>query len=159
LIPKKISDAWALHRQKSCKVFVVHLRRPKRSDPNESRSDPFFEFGSFGCTGCHGHNLMNPKHAEELRGARLAFAQGGHRGFRLVYLTPRIRIVEWGDRLEARWKPGEMPFVYEKAPVLVANGRVTSDFPLIEEHVNHTARLSIVGGFSSRFRARTKPLA
>ena len=35
-------------------VFFVHLRRPNRSDPDEQRDDPFYEFGSFGCTGCHG---------------------------------------------------------------------------------------------------------
>ena len=34
-------------------VFIVHLRRPKKNDPEEMRSDPFWEFGSFGCTGCH----------------------------------------------------------------------------------------------------------
>src|SRR5688500_10149371 len=104
-------------------VYVIHLRRPNsaRKDPNERRTDPFWEFGSFGCTGCHSNNLFNPRHAAELEGARLAFAQGGRQGFRLVFLTPPITIKNWEDRCEARWVPAEMPFRYEHAPVLVAN--------------------------------------
>jgi hypothetical protein len=42
----------------SNQVFVVMLRRPRK---NDRRSDPFWEFGSFGCTGCHGKNLLHPK--------------------------------------------------------------------------------------------------
>src|ERR1035438_6995686 len=64
-------------------VFIVHLRRPKsKCDP---RSDPFWEFGSFGMTGCHASNLMNPRNAQNLECARLAFVQGGPKGMRLVY--------------------------------------------------------------------------
>jgi hypothetical protein len=67
----------------AARVIVVHLRQPKRGDPGESRSDPFYEFGSFGCTKCHSRNLMHPRRAHELDGARFAFAQGGRLGFRL----------------------------------------------------------------------------
>ena len=79
----------------SCEhVHIVLLRRPKsaKEDPRESRSDPFWEFGSFGCTGCHGGNILHPRNADEIAGGRLAFAQGGDNGFRLVYLTPAVTV-------------------------------------------------------------------
>jgi hypothetical protein len=65
------------------KVYIVHLRRPKsaRVEPNERRDDPFWEFGSFGCTRCHSDNLMHPKHAKELDEARLAFVKAGKTAF------------------------------------------------------------------------------
>jgi hypothetical protein len=139
------------------KVYIIHLRRPNRRDPNERRSDPYWEFGSFGCTGCHSNNLFHPRHAKELDGARLAFAQGGPLGFRLVLLTPPVEIKNWGDRLEARWTPAEMPFRYKHAPLLAANDR-RSDFPTLERFALGTARASIEGGFSSHFRSRAVPL-
>src|SRR5688500_11872968 len=113
------------------KVFIVHLRRPNRRDPRESRADPYFECGSFGCTGCHSKNLMNLRHADAIEGARLAFAQGGDKGFRLVLLTPPITIRQWKDRCEARWSPAEMPFKSQHAPVLVRNNG-DSDFPALK---------------------------
>jgi hypothetical protein len=73
------------------RVILVMLRRPRRGDPNEMRTDPLWEFGSFGCTGCHRANLMNPTKLTELNGARLGFAQNGLRGIKLVHLTPPIR--------------------------------------------------------------------
>ena len=57
-------------------IRIVMLRRP-RKDGKEMRSDPFWEFGSFGITGCHANNIMHPKRCKELEGTRLAFAQGG----------------------------------------------------------------------------------
>lgn len=113
------------------RVVVVHLRRPNRDDPREMRSDPFWEFGSFGCTGCHRRNLMNPRRIHELEGTRLAFAQGGPKGFRLVLLTPPVEVVRHRDRCELRWEPARMPFRYDSAPLLVdAEGK--SDFPSLE---------------------------
>jgi hypothetical protein len=44
------------------KVVVVLLRQP-RKDISEMRTDPFWEFGSFGLTGCHQRNLLHPKKA------------------------------------------------------------------------------------------------
>jgi len=64
-------------------VIIVLLRQP-RSDSKEKRSDPYWEFGSFGATGCHNRSVMNPKRIEELNGRQFAFAQGGDKGFRLV---------------------------------------------------------------------------
>ena len=98
------------------KVFLVLLGWPRSNDP---RSDPFYEFGSFGCTSCHCNNLFHPDCASELKGARLAFAQGGAGGFRLVYLTPPVEIRKLPpkspNRCEAKWKPTEWPFRYTEA--------------------------------------------
>lgn len=135
-------------------VVIVMLRQPTRSDPNESRSDPFYEYGCFGLTGCHETNLLRDTSAD---GARLAFVQPGKNEIRLVLLTPPARI-EWrGLRLVATWTPPEMPLRYDEAPVLVANRippRRSSLLDLIEE----TNRTTPVGKFSSRFRSRKEPL-
>ena len=123
---------------KALRVFLVHLRRPGRDD---LRADPFYEFGSFGCTTCHYTNLLHQNHAEELKGARLAFVQGGKLGSRLVFLTPPIREVrkwrkldrgKWIRFTEVKWKPGKMPFKYEQAPILVWNSHPTQ-FSLVKK--------------------------
>ena len=142
---------------KPTRVIVVHLRQPTRSDPRESRSDPFYEFGSFGCTRCHSRNLMNPKRAHELEGHRIAFAQGGPLGFRLVHLTPRVQVVEHHDRCELTWTPADPPFRYDRAPLLV-NRTGQSDFPALLAILRSVLRDSWPQRFSSRFRSRRLPL-
>lgn len=139
------------------RVIIVILRRPKPSDPDEMRSDPFWEFGSFGCTRCHTKNLLSPKKAPELEGAMLAFAQGGDLGFRLVYLSPPIEVVRHKRLCEARWTPWEMPFRYPDAPLLI-NNRGTSHFKHMRQALAGTRRSTWEGKFSSRFRARRRPL-
>jgi hypothetical protein len=136
------------------RVYFVHLRRPGVNDP---RTDPMYEFGSFGCTKCHSKNLLHPRHAEKLNGARLAFVQGGNRGHRLVFLTPPITVKLWPSNCEARWTPAEMPFKYTEAPLLASKeGR--SNFPLVKKFASRTHRPTLVSGFSSRVRSRTQPL-
>ncbi len=135
------------------KVYFVHLRRPGW---NDSRDDPYWEFGSFGCTGCHSRNLFHTRHADDLDGARLAFVQGGKLGFRLLFLSPPVKIHKWRDRYEARWE-AEMPFKYTEAPVLARNNH-RSDFPKVVKFAARTNRTTLEGGFSSRIRSRTLPL-
>lgn len=137
-------------------IIIVHLRQPRRRKASESRSDPFFEFGSFGCTGCHRRNLMNPRRAYELEGARLAFAQGGRGEFRLVLLTPPIRIRHHKDRCEAVWKP-TTPMKFGVAPLLIDNDGNT-DFGGLVSTFSNVDRESFCGRFSSAFRTRRKPL-
>jgi hypothetical protein len=143
------------------RVFIVHLRRP--SSAKDGRNDPFWEFGSFGLTGCHARNLLNPDKADLLKGAQFAFAQGGPLGTRLVYLTPPITIThhrnsgEDRNITEVKWTPTEMPFCYSKAPKLAYNGG-PSDFPELEIMLQHVNRNTIEAQFSSRFRSRTTPL-
>jgi hypothetical protein len=136
------------------KVFIVHLRRPRSK--KDSRSDPFWEFGSFGIK-CHGKNLMNRRHAEELEGARLAFAQGGKLGTRLVYLTPPVTIRAYPDRIEAKWSPGEMPFRYSSAPILVSNND-DSDFRLFGSSIKIKGCPTYESQFAADYMARAKPI-
>jgi hypothetical protein len=141
------------------RIIVVHLRRPKSkgADPEEMRSDPFWEFGSFGITGCHSNNLMHPRNVERLQGVRLAFAQGGNEGMRLVHLTPPIRVIQHRDRLEATWSPSKMPFCYHHAPTL-ARKLGEGDFPKLEEELRSVRRSTEQAKFSSRFRSSGTPL-
>src|SRR5438552_2606294 len=111
-------------------VIVVMLRQPRMSDPNEMRIDPLWEFASFGCTGCHNRNLMNPNRLTELSGARLAFAQNGDLGIKLVHLTPPVSVVHHGFKGEVKWRPAEMPLAYKTAPTLI-NEFGFSDFSAI----------------------------
>ena len=137
-------------------VFLALLRKP-RSDPDERRTDPLWEFGSFGCTGCHQRNLLHPGNADSLNDARIAFAQGGPKGFRLVLLTPPISVHAHRHGLEIKWKPIKMPFRYERAPLLVDNSGDT-DFRKLLHLFEHMRRSSLVAKFASAFRARSQPL-
>lgn len=135
------------------RVVIVPLRRPNCGDREEKRSDPFWEFGSFGITKCHDKNLMNCRNAHKLDGVRLAFAQGGHLGTRLVHLTSPVEIVVHRDRIEALWSPKEMPFRYGSAPVLIRNAE-HSDFPRFESSIEFGRRTTAEGQFASNFRSR-----
>lgn len=139
------------------KVIIVHLRKPhKRTD---RRDDPFWEFGSFGITGCHADNQLHPKNAHDLIGVRLAFAQGGKLGTRLVFLTPPInRVVVYRDRSEVLWSPSEMPFQYGSAPLLI-NKDGESDFPFLKRTLRGGDRSTWVGQFGSNFRSSKQLLS
>lgn len=146
----------------SDKVIVVLLRRPQKNKSNESRTDSFWEYGSFGLTGCHRTNLMNPKKLEELRGVRLAFIQGGHSEMRLVYLTPPIATLEKHENRErtvgeVKWEVDKLPFCFNDAPLIINNHDYT-DFPQIRQLIEHTDRSTPVAKFASRFRASRQPL-
>lgn len=138
------------------RVIIVHLRRPTNSR-DEARNDPFWEFGSFGLTHCHEANLMHPRNLDPLQGARLAFAQGGRNGARLLYLTPPIKVVLHEKVMEAKWKPAGKPFRYSVAPILVANN-LQSDFKKLEKASANGRRGSLEAQFSSNFRSRKEPL-
>jgi len=134
-------------------IVIVLLRRPGKSD---RRDDPFWEFGSFGLTGCHKDNLLHRRSARELNGVRLAFAQGGRHGFKLVFLTPPVCIVEHRDCCEATWRPARKPFRYDSAPVLVANHG--EKIRGMEKALSGVSRSTYEARFSSRFRTRSTPL-
>ncbi|MEQ1735468.1 MAG: hypothetical protein ABL886_03440 [Rhodoglobus sp.] len=133
-------------------VIIVHLRRPRSGD---KRTDPLYEFGSFGLTGCHRTNLLADKAAAA--GARLAFAQGGDLGFRLVMLTPSVDVRQLADRHEAFWSPAEMPLRYDTAPVLIDNDG-SSDVGGMCELLASVNRNTWREKFSSSFRTRKQPL-
>lgn len=137
-------------------VFIVCLRQPgSKEDP---RSDPYWETGSFGCTGCHEKNLLHPRKAHIPVGARLAFAQGGPKGVRLVMLTPPITLHKNSEHLEILWKPGLMPFRYEDAPLLVDRAG-KSDFPKLKFFIKDADRSAWMQKFASCFRSRVLPLS
>ncbi len=139
-------------------VIIVMLRQPNRSRRGEMRSDPFYEFGSFGCTRCHARTLLRLANMERVRGHRLAFAQGGPDEIRLVYLTPPItKFIPAGDGCIATWRPAEMPFVFTRAPVLASN-QDACDFPRLAHEYCHARRSTPVARFSSRFRSCITPL-
>jgi hypothetical protein len=140
-------------------VVVALLRQPRSHDMNEMRSDPFWEFGSFGLTGCHKTNLMHPRRIGELAGARVAFVQGGDAGFKLVYLTPPVTPTPYADRSQINWQPDPaMPFRYERAPVVIApDGR--TDLPLLLPIFKDVRRSGWMGRFASKFRTRREPLS
>jgi len=139
------------------KVIIVVLRRPNLADPEEMRTDPLWEFGSFGCTRCHTRNLMNPRKIDSLNGARLAFAQGGPCGFKLVLLTDPIETISHGDFAEAKWSPANRPLKYNQAPLLIKNGG-ESDFPLLRYFIAPANCPSWEAKFASKFRSRRMPL-
>jgi len=139
------------------KVIVVLLRQPHMNLPSEKRSDPFWEFGSFGTTGCHGRNLMHPKNAAHVAGSRLAFVQGGKLGFRLVLLTPPVKFIAYADRSEVRWDDCVMPFRYQTAPIVI-DEQGFSDVPQIVSLIEKVNRNGWLGRFASKFRTRTEPL-
>lgn len=138
-------------------VIIVQLRRPNQSNPRERRSDPYWEFGSFGCTGCHQRNIMNPMRIHEVDGSRIGFAQGGAGEVRLVFLTPPVDVLRHKIGCELRWKPAKMPLRYESAPLLVdQEGR--TDFPALRRLFENVDRSQWVARFSSAFRSRRTPL-
>jgi hypothetical protein len=140
------------------KVIFVLLRRPNQNDKKETRPEPFYEFGSFGCTGCHKKNLMNPKKIEQLDGVKLAFAQGGPDGFRLIQITPPVTCVKHKNRCELKWKPdGAKFFKYQTAPLLI-NKDDDSEFPFLKKILQDGDRSTGEGQFSSYFRSRRRPL-
>lgn len=143
-------------------MFIVMLRRPRKNDP---RTDPFWEFGSFGCTGCHGKNLLHPKNCQIRDGDRLAFVQGGQLGARLLLVTPPIKRHDHPagsskGRVELRWDSSRKPFRYDHAPSLFdspAPGRQNL-FPKLAKVLAETNRSTDDAKFASRFRARSSPL-
>ncbi|HZR33772.1 MAG TPA: hypothetical protein VFA75_00250 [Nevskia sp.] len=140
-------------------VYIIMLRQPRGAD--DPRHDPFWEFGSFGRTGCHKRNLLHPRRSPVRAGDRVAFLQGGAGESRIVGLTPPLRDiggVQSGQRLELLWDPSFRPTVYDEAPLLIDNaGR--SDFPLFRASVRLGRCRTLVQAVSSGFRSRCQALA
>lgn len=135
-------------------IILVHLRKPNRSLATESRTDPLFECGCFGLTGCHNANLLSGTKAS---GARLGFVQPGRNLVRLVFLTPPVRIVNHGACTAAHWSPADMPLRFQDSVILVDNeGR--SDVPHLKKLFADAQRPTWVSKFSSTFRTRVRPL-
>jgi len=149
------------------RVFIAYLRAPRRI-PDEKRSDPYYELGSYGITTCHCRDLMHPKHAEVLKGSRIAFVQPGYGHTRLVFLSPLIHTTKTYDVInpkpnkcvsctEALWEPITRPLKFEKAP-LICNNEGETDFPLLMKYVDNVNQPSPVSKLMSKFRGRARVL-
>lgn len=145
-------------------LFFVFLRRPYESD--DRRNDPFWEFGSFGVTGCHSKNLLNPSAQNLIVGDRLVFLQGGNGEIRVVGVTPNIAEIKvWQpigyDRklLEVRWDSSYRSLPYEEAPLLVSNHHSpTGQFPAVNSILASVNRSTLVAKAASKFRTSIQPL-
>ena len=138
------------------KLFIVLLRRPQNWG-GEMRSDPFWEFGSFGLTGCHKRNLLNINKVERLTDSRFAFVQGGNDGFKLLLITSPVKTIVNSDIVEVKWEPIKLPFKYMNAPMVIRNDTQTS-FPYLSKYFLNHKRSTLEGKFASAFRSRTTPL-
>ena len=139
-------------------LFIVLLRRPGK---NDGRSDPYWEFGSFGCTGCHDDNLLNPQKQHVKAGDRLTFVQGGDQGCKLLLITPPVERVQHGaGRVELRWDKAARPFRYtsDHAPVLARQGMRNVALVELGKEVNSKRRSTAEGKFASCFRSRSQPV-
>jgi hypothetical protein len=121
--------------------------------------DPFWEFGSFGKTGCHEKNLLHPQRCKLQDGDRLAFIQGGRGELKIVGLTPAIKVAGSTNRLELKWDKSYRPLPYVSAPLLINNSRKTA-FPSVFSalRLNDTNRSTFCGRVASRLRSRTTPM-
>ena len=136
-------------------LYFVFLRRP--SGLSDRRDDPFWEFGSFGRTGCHRSNLMHPMRTPLRDGDRLAFLQGGRGAIRMTGLTPPIKIMPTAEGIEARWDKNFRPFSFADSPTFIDN-EGNSDFPGVSSELDGTLRSTNCGKAASRFRSRTRPI-
>jgi hypothetical protein len=135
-------------------LYFVFLRRP--GDLSDRRNDPFWEFGSFGRTGCHKKNLLHPRHSRLKDGDRLAFLQGGEGEIRVIALTPPIKVAGSTERIELMWDKAYRPLPYSKAPLLISNRNETA-FPQVISalRLKDTNRTTPCGAAASRLRSRT----
>src|SRR2546429_88466 len=86
------------------RLFAAYLRRPVNDD--DPRDDPFYSQGSFGTTGCHDDNLLNPNTCPVSNGDRIGFVQPGRQGPRIVYISPPVT-VHRGRPVELSWVPSK----------------------------------------------------
>jgi hypothetical protein len=97
---------------------------------------------------------MNPRKIDMLDGARLAFAQGGPDGFKLVLLTNPIKTISHDKFAEVRWSAENKPLKYYQAPLLIKK----NGFPTLRNYIASANRSSWEAKFASKFRSRRKPL-
>jgi len=135
-------------------LYFVFLRRPR--DLDDRRSDPFWEFGSFGRTGCHSANLLNPR-TPLADGDRLAFLQGGLGEIRIVGVTPPIVVIRATGQSELKWDANYRPLPYVSAPLLIDNAGDTA-FCEILSLLGVTKRSTWCGAAGSRLRSKTTPV-
>jgi hypothetical protein len=136
-------------------IYTVYLRQP--AGLHDRRCDPFWEFGSFGSTGCHSSNLLHPRRSPLTAGDRLVFLQGAPGEVRAIAMTPPIRIGGHSARLEAQWDPAYRPLPYAQAALFINNAGQT-DFPSLLAMLKGVRRDTPCSAVGSKFRSRCSPL-
>ncbi len=141
------------HPEPLMTLYFIFLRVPR--SPTDRRDDPFWEFGSFGKTGCHSANVLHPRLTLLRDGDRLAFLQGGNGEIRIVGVTPPIKVAGSMERIE--WDKSYRPLPYPNAPMLIDNSGATA-FPHVygEAGLNITNRSTFCGAAASRLRSRKR---
>lgn len=132
-------------------LYFVFLRKPK--DLTDRRNDPFWEFGSFGRTGCHKANLLHPRRTPLRDGDQLAFLQGGRGEIRVIGVTPSISVTGSTGLLEPEWSRSYRPMPYSNAPLLIDNLGKTA-FPSALQLLHGTRRSTYCGAAGSRLRSK-----
>lgn len=135
--------------------YFVFLRRPH--DLNDRRNDPFWEFGSFGRTGCHKANLLHPRSTPLRTGDRLVFLQGGNGEIRVIGISPPLRLGGTDSFVEVTWDPNYRPVSYESAPLLI-NNKGETDFEKAKDYLKDANRETWCGKAGSKLRSRTTPI-
>jgi hypothetical protein len=135
-------------------VYFVYLRRPRGLD--DRRNDPFWEFGSFGKTGCHDKHLLHPQNSRIRDGDQLAFLQGGDAEIRVVGLTPALKVAGTEARIELKWNKAYRPLPFPLAPLLI-NNQGGSAFPAVYSalKLDETNRSTFCGRAASGLRSRS----
>lgn len=136
-------------------LYFVFLRRPVKN--SDRRNDPFWEFGSFGKTGCHSTNLLNSQRSPLSIGDQLAFLQGGASEIRVVGLSPPITFGGSTGRMEIKWNEKYRPIPYLYAPLLINNAGA-SKFSGAAAMLKDTNRSTWCGAAGSRLRSRTSAI-
>lgn len=136
-------------------IYTVYLRQP--AGLHDRRCDPFWEFGSFGSTGCHSSNLLHPRRSPLTAGDRLVFLQGSRGEVRAIAMTPPIRVGGKSARLEALWDPAYRPLPYALAALFIDNAGRT-DFPSLLAMIKGVRRDTPCSAVGSKFRSRCTPL-
>jgi hypothetical protein len=136
-------------------IYTVYLRQPGGLD--DRRCDPFWEFGSFGSTGCHSSNLLHPRRSPLTAGDRLVFLQGSPGEVRAIAMTPPISVGGRSAHLEAHWDPAYRPLPYKQAALFIDNAGRT-DFPSLLPMLEGVRRDTPCSAVGSKFRSRCTPL-
>lgn len=136
-------------------IYTVYLRQP--AGLHDRRCDPFWEFGSFGSTGCHSSNLLHPRRSPLTAGDRLVFLQGSRGEVRAIAMTPPIHVGGQSSRLEALWDLKYRPLPYAQAALFIDNAGRT-DFPSLLPMLDGVRRNTPCSAVGSKFRSRCRPV-
>ena len=119
---------------------------------NDMRTDPIYEIGSFGSTGCHSDNLLSEKGRKEKRirkGDKLVFVQGN----KVVFITsPITRLDRFGKYNVTIWNPNWRSKARRPLKLKHSMKLDLSHARMINPNIKNLKKIS------SHLRAYTKPI-